>query len=300
MFVNAIEKVDRYTRPIHFITRFYGGGEILPGSATMFFVNESGCAVTCKHVAEPIIQDAAIYDHFLKFKAETRRFEKDKNYPLHRKRLEEKYQFTQDSVVRIRPNFLNSVREETNLTIHLHPVHDLAVLQFEGFGVAHYHSHAVFLRDGGSIRQGRSLCRLGYPFPEFNNYRYNKNLDDIEWTSEGRQSSPSFPIDGIVTRQIGDPATERVVGIELSTPGLRGQSGGPLFDKDGIVYGMQSATRHLHLGFDQINKEVSIGAKKQRVSNYPFLNVGQCVHVDVIKQFLREKGIKFYEADPSV
>ena len=60
------------------------------------------------------------------------------------------------------------------------------------------------LRNGSDVQQGVQAFRLGYPFPEFTNYRYNKDLDDIEWTTEGRQASPAFPIDGIVTRQIGD------------------------------------------------------------------------------------------------
>ena len=298
MFVKAFEKVDQYTRPIHFIARYYGGDEIVPGSATLFFVNELGIAVTCRHEAEQVLKGDAFYTHFLTFKGDLRRFEKDKNFALHRKRLEDQFKITKETTIRLRSNFVNSVSGFTSLTTHLHPTQDLAIIEFEGFTARHYQSHAYFLRDSGKIRQGRSLCRLGYPFPEFTNYRYNKELDDIEWTSEGRLNTPSFPIDGIVTRQIGDPVTNQVVGLELSTPGLRGQSGGPLFDNQGIVYGMQSATRHLHLGFDQINREVTIDGKKQRVSNYPFLNVGQCVHVDVIKDFLREKNIKFYEADP--
>ena len=81
----------------------------------------------------------------------------------------------------------------------------------------------------------------------------------------------------------------------MSTPGLRGQSGGPLFDTTGLIYGMQSATSHLHLGFDIEDHEVLVNGRKRRVSNYPFLNVGRCVHVDVIKAFLREKGVTFYE-----
>jgi hypothetical protein len=62
---------------------------------------------------------------------------------------------------------------------------------------------------------------------------------------------------------------------------------------------MQSSTRHLHLGFDQVNREVTIDGHRKKVSNYPFLNVGQCVHVDVIKHFLKEKNIRYYEADPA-
>ena len=53
MFVEAIEKVDAFTRPIHTITRTHGG-LVTPGSATLFFVNDEGVAVTCKHVLNVI------------------------------------------------------------------------------------------------------------------------------------------------------------------------------------------------------------------------------------------------------
>ena len=81
----------------------------------------------------------------------------------------------------------------------------------------------------------------------------------------------------------------------MSTPGLRGQSGGPLFDSDGLVYGMQYMTSHLHLGFDIKDKEIVHDGKKTKVSNYPFLNIGHCIHVDRIKEFLTQHNIKFYE-----
>ena len=53
MFQQAIEKVLHFTRPLHSITRTYGG-MVLPGSSTFFFVNDSGVAITCKHVMELI------------------------------------------------------------------------------------------------------------------------------------------------------------------------------------------------------------------------------------------------------
>ncbi|MBC8153418.1 MAG: trypsin-like peptidase domain-containing protein, partial [Bacteroidetes bacterium] len=174
-----------------------------------------------------------------------------------------------------------------------HPTHDLALVRFGGYNRLLYGGYATFLKDSGRVKAGRSLCRLGYPFPEFTNFQHNPETDDIEWTSTGRTHTPRFPIDGIITRLTGDGSD--VSGIEMSTPGLRGQSGGPLFDTRGVVYGMQSSTRHLHLGFDIENRDVMVNNRKTRVSNYPFLNVGQCVHVDVIKKFLRERGIKFYE-----
>ena len=33
------------------------------------------------------------------------------------------------------------------------------------------------------------------------------------------------------------------------------------------------------------------------VNNQPFLHVGQCVHLDVIKQFLDENHIRYYVGD---
>jgi hypothetical protein len=83
----------------------------------------------------------------------------------------------------------------------------------------------------------------------------------------------------------------------LSTPGLKGQSGGPLFTKEGIVCGMQFATNHLHLGFDMKNKEVISNGEKIRITNQPCLHVGYCIHANIIKQFLQEHGVKYYEQE---
>jgi hypothetical protein len=295
MFVGAIEKVDQFTRPIHFIFRYYSGSDIVPGTATLFFVNEDGFAITCRHVARQILYANSIYENYQKFRGELRNFEKDPGFETQRKFLETRYKITPGNPVRILFNFIQCVASYKAMTIHLHPTQDLAVIQFREFETLQYQGYAHFLKDSKLVKQGRYLCRLGYPFPEFTNYRFNKVSGDIEWTKEGRSKTPSFPIDGIITRHIGEG--NEVTGIEMSTPGLRGQSGGPLFDPNGVIYGMQSATRHLHLGFDQVNREVISDGQRRQVSNFPFLNVGQCVHVDVIKQFLREKKIKFYEQD---
>ncbi|WP_254561620.1 S1 family peptidase [Dyadobacter diqingensis] len=295
MFVEAIERVDQFTRPIHFIARYYGGTDIIPGTGTLFFVNENGFAVTCRHVAQQILHANQIYENYLKFKGELRRFERDPGYETQRQFLEAKYKITAETPIRILSNFINCVDGYKSLTIHLHPTQDLAIVRFRDYGAKLYQGFAHFLKDSRQVKQGRYLCRLGYPFPEFTNYKLNKATNDIEWIKEGRIHTPSFPIDGIITRHIGE--NDGTVSIEMSTPGLRGQSGGPLFDRNGLIYGMQSATRHLHLGFDQVNREVITEGRRKRVSNYPFLNVGQCVHVDVIKNFLREKKIDFYEAD---
>jgi hypothetical protein len=56
-------------------------------------------------------------------------------------------------------------------------------------------------------------------------------------------------------------------------------------------------TTHLHLGFDMKNKEIMNDGKKIKISNYPFLHVGDCIHVDRIKEFLILDNIKFHEKE---
>ena len=296
MFQQAIEKVLQFTRPLHSISRTYGG-LVLPGSSTFFFVNDRGIAITCKHVAEMIPAAENINLHCQKFRAELNALPKDNKFKRNLQGLELKYKYLPETTVQLKNNFLNCFDTIQEITCHAHPTLDLAILEFKGFNKIFYTSHARFIKDSSKIKQGMSLCRIGYPFPEFSNFRHNPGTDDIEWTNTGNPNSPSFPIDGIVTRFVANSATEGITGIEMSTPGLRGQSGGPLFDSNGAVYGMQFATNHLHLGFDLKDHEIINNGKRTKISNNPFLHVGICVHADKIKEFLREKNISFTETD---
>ncbi len=299
MFVEAIETADQYTRPIHFITRLYNEANILPGAGTLFFVNEEGCAVTCRHVAEVIIQAERINQHYRNFSGERQRAANDPQANLLYQRLEQKYNLITGTAIAQKIQFVRCYEGIGEIDITLHHQHDLAILRFKNCKNRQYGNFAKFVPDNEPIKQGKSLCRLGYPFPEFTNFKYNPSNDDIDWTAEGRTQTPSFPIDGIVTRHIGDEQGQ-ISGIEMSTPGLRGQSGGPLFDTRGVVFGMQSMTRHLHLGFDMVNQEVWLDTHRAKVSNHPYLHVGMCVHANIIKQFLRQNNIKYYEANPII
>ena len=295
MFESAIEKISQFTRPLHSISRTYGG-LVLPGTSTFFFVNGNGVAITCKHVADMIPAAENLNATYLKFKSERDKFLKDGKYKRNLMGLEVKYKYSIERMIQLKHHFLNCFDKIEQIVCHVHPTLDLAILEFKGFTKILYVSHATFLKDSSKIKQGKYLCRIGFPFPEFNNFKHNPENDDIEWTTTGNPNSPTFPIDGIVTRFVGTPA-DGISGIEMSTPGLRGQSGGPLFDREGIIYGMQSATNHLHLGFDLKDKELVTDGKKTKVSNYPFLHVGISVHVDKIKDFLNMHKIDFSVTD---
>ena len=293
MFIEAIEKVANFTRPIHTIQRSYAGKQIIPGAATLFFVNEEGYAITCKHVIELLLASDNLAKNYNAFKSERDKLPRDGKYNQYLKGLELKYKFNPEIEIQIKNSFVDCVDSMSGFTWHLHPKADLAILKFNDFNKLLYKDYAIFKRDSSQIRQGEFLCRLGFPFPEFNNFRYNEASDDIEWTNTGVNGSPLFPIEGMVTRFLAED--NKINGIELSTPGLKGQSGGPLFNKYGIIYGMQFSTKHLHLGFDIVEKEIFLNNKIKKVSDYSFIHLGQCIHVDKIKEFLAEINVKFYE-----
>lgn len=292
MLIDAIKKVEKFTRSIHTISKTYGG-TINPGTSTLLFVNENGVAVTCKHVLEIIIQADPINFHYQKFINEKNALPKNGRYKSSLSTLAKKYNYKNDITEQLKNQFVNCVDTLTNIKYHTHPTLDLAIIEFQGFTKLLYTSYATFVKDSNKIQPGKYVCKLGYPFPEFNNYQENPATEEIEFTNVGNTSSPQFPLDGIITRFIGTDGN--INAIETSTPGLKGQSGGPLFDSVGLVYGMQYATNHLHLGFDIKNYDIINNSKKEKISNNPFLHVGHCLHVDQIKNFLRLHKIKFYE-----
>lgn len=295
MFVNAIEEIQKFTRPVHTIVRHYHNNFILPGAATLFFVNELGVAITCKHVLEQLIAEQVINNNYNNFKAEKKLLgtKIDGKYKKQLKELETKYNYTSHEAVAQLKNFLINCTDSSTYDYILHPTLDLAILKFKDIKQTYYTSYAKFLKEGTQLLQGKSLCRFGFPFVEFTNFQHDLINDEINFTNTGNMGSPSFPIDGIITRHVADG--QKIVGLELSTPGLRGQSGGPLFDTSGIVCGMQSVTVQYHMGFDEQKIEIISKGRKTNTTNHSFLNVGRCVHVDAIKDFLKLNNVKYYE-----
>lgn len=290
-YSHAIQQANHFVRPIRFISRNFGTEEIIPGAGTMFFVNHQGVAVTCKHITELLKQAEPIQQRYVHYLNEKQKL----HSPEQVQQLALSMGYQDITTAEILFTFVDSFDQIQGFQIIEHPFYDLAIIKFQGFQKIAYSGVAKFPKSNQYVLPGNFFCRIGYPFPEFTNFYYNIVDERIEWTQSGNMGSPQFPIEGMVTRKIHHPQSKEEFGIELSRPGLRGQSGGPMFNEMGLVYGMQSMTAHLHLGFDIVNKEEIIHNRKVHVSHHPYLNLGVCVNHVVIKDFLRLHNIEFDE-----
>ena len=133
------------------------------------------------------------------------------------------------------------------------------------------------------------MRKLGYPF-----HSVSTTFDEAANTfvfAEGALPLPQFALEGMVTRlrsggrtQDGSP---EVSYVETSTPGLRGQSGGPIFDYEGRLCTIQVHTVRYPLGFSPVVQQCD-----RRLEEYQFLNVGVGVGAETIVAFMRRQGVR--------
>lgn len=168
------------------------------------------------------------------------------------------------------------------------PLSDLALVKLSPLDPSLLAALPCFRTPSEQIVPGLSVCRLGFPF-----YAVASGYDAAGDRFELEPNAfpvPRFALDGIVSRFRNQVAEDGRAAkfIETSTPGLRGQSGGPLLDVQGRVCGVQSHTVHLDLGFD---------ARYERdgrpIVERQFLNVGAATHVENVMTFLNEQGIVY-------
>jgi len=110
--------------------------------------------------------------------------------------------------------------------------------------------------------------------------------------ADGTLPLPLFPLEGMHTRNIaqGKSADGKIdaLYVETSSPGIRGQSGGPIFDKDCNICGIQLRTNHMPLDF---KAEATVEGKK--VLENQFLNLGVGLHAKTIVDVLISRNVDF-------
>ena len=171
------------------------------------------------------------------------------------------------------------------------PAADLALGRLDPFDPASVAHYPVWKDPSRDVAPGRSLCKLGFPLHRIVPvYDEKANMFTLP---EGSVPLPLFPMEGMFTRVVNTRAPgsgdgEPSAFIETSTPSLIGQMGGPVFDADAVVWGIQSHTMHHALGF---RAPVPGGAAGE--VEHQFLNTGLAVHAAVIRGFLDAEGIAY-------
>ena len=262
MFKQAIKTNLNYTRPLLIGERFSKSNEIITGIATFIILNDEGYVLTCKHVAQKI-EEAEI------LKCRDKKDDSNK-------------------VIQIKNIFMNCFENGILDSIIYHPNLDLALIKFRDFKEVNTNVFPVFSTK--EIEPGESICKLGFPWPTYNCFKYNEELDEIEIDLKGNFNTPAFPLDGMITRLIVED--NELVAFESSSPGLRGQSGGPVFDKDGNILGIQSLTTHLDLMFD-IDYKIKKNTREYKALTKQFINLGIAISANQIIKFLDENKVKY-------
>lgn len=291
MFSKAYEIASKFTHPVIVSMRFYDK-TVESGLGSFIILNDDGWIVTAAHILDAGI---AHQQHSNEIKAYNDQVESIKNNSKLNQKLKQR------QLKNLRPNNKWILNHSFWWGHDLFKINhfeilrenDLAIGKIENYDKG-FQSVYPKLKKPIDLKYGTSLCKLGFPFhlikSDFNEATNSFNL------APGVFPVPRFPIDGIFTREaFGGKSKDGkfdIKFIETSTPGLKGQSGGPTFDVLGNIWAIQSQTINLELGFAP-----KIKRDKKEVEENQFINLGIGVHVATLIDFLTDKGVIFELSD---
>ncbi|WP_461630875.1 trypsin-like peptidase domain-containing protein [Labilibaculum euxinus] len=289
MFKDAYEIAKKYTFPLVVTLRFFDK-TIEGGLGSFIILNDDGWLMTAAH---NLGASFAFNQHQNEIKEYQEKIQKINN-----KQIKEGQK---KALIRaIKPNkkwvtdfsILLSGKSIQIEEYYIYGKHDLAFFRVDKSAI---NDQKVFPKiiNPKNIKSGTSLCKLGFPFVEFSP-TFNDATGQFE-LPQNLLPLPLFPIEGLYTRNLLTNEVEGEINVqylETSSPGLKGQSGGPIFDKHGNIYAVQSKNVTLPLGFTG-----SVKVKGKTIEENQFLNVGIGVHAETIKFFLDKHNIKYELTD---
>jgi hypothetical protein len=294
MFSKALEIVEKYTLPVIYSQRLFSG-EVRSGCGSFIVVNDQGWILTAAHIVTEIMAAVQHQKEIANYQNAVAKIEADPNLTAKAKRKQVRHLSSNSKWV-THQAVIWGMAQSAIPTFHYNAFADIAVGKLEPFKPEWIKGYPVFKDPKEPMPSGTSLCRLGFPF-----HQIKATFDPASGFQLAPETFPvpKFPNDGIHTRIptiVSPDGKYQAKFIETSTPGLRGQSGGPIFDTNGTVWGLQSRTQSLSLGFAP---EIVQG--NQKIVEHQFMHVGWGSHVEEIIKMFQQFGVKFrLSSDPAV
>ncbi len=287
MFARAFRQAVRFTRPVVILRRRFDG-TIEGGCGACIVINDEGWVATANHLFrsyDDSVRDAreiaAHYRRIAEIQGNARLSPEARRRRIFRLPANPRwithhaFWWGGDGV---------AIRDVARL-----PEADLAIGRLEPFNPVPPDAYPTF-KNPASLDVGTSLCKLGYPFQEITaTFRVDDNAFELP---PAAMSLTHFPIEGIYTRTLSAGRSRdgryEIKFVETSTPGLMGQSGGPVFDAAGTVWAVQSRTDFRPFGCCGPSER-----NGRRSAERHFLNVGVGIHPELIAAFLSENRVRF-------
>jgi hypothetical protein len=280
MFASACEKAAQFTRPLITSVR-HVNGEVNATCGTFVVLNEDGWIMTAGHM----------FDSFVKFQGDQNKIKEVRDLNESKNNAPG----SPNNPIKLDPDWLTNHSfwwgwDGVRLAnAYVNRQVDICVGKLEPFDPKWIKQYPVF-RDPESLRPGTSLCRMGFPFAPVES-EFDEKISSFR-IKKGVLPLPLFPNDGIHTRNVSRGNSKDgfdMLYVETSSPGLRGQSGGPIYDKDAKIYALQVQTAHIPLGF-----QPTVEVNGTRVTENQFINVGLGIHGKTIQAVLKDRNVKFY------
>jgi hypothetical protein len=301
MFRSAVAAAMKFTHPV-LVPRRQKNGICSSSLGTFVVVNADGWIITAGHVLEEIskiaTEEIAAREHE-RLEAAIRNdaslSQKDRM-----RALRNLGHLAPDSTDRCSALWggLNSSKQMSLQDISIVAGVDVGIGRLDPFDAKAVSAFPEFKDPKKDFEVGASLCRLGFPFHNITP-QWDTTTNGFVLPTQAFPI-PFYPNDAILTRfhevkvvdRAGNPVASPfpTLRIETSTPGLKGQSGGPIFDVKGAVWGIQCVTQHLPLGFNCVIKDPLTGRSQEE---HQFLNLGIGVHAATIIGLFDQVGVKY-------
>ena len=290
MFADAIEQAGAYTCPYVAMRRKHDG-TVFSNIGAFVVLNSGGWVLTAAHIVDEVRRARASVESGRRLQAQLAELDdrqgsdaKGRKHESRKLRQELADYLAQSLEIWAVPGFVET--KPRVVESHVETESDLALVRLEPFDTDQLRNYPVLRPQADIIRPGIAVARVGYPFHSVE-AEYDEERASFDITAGF--PVPMFVSDGIVSRfhAVRHDDGREYTFIQTSTPGLRGQSGGPLVDAEGRLVGLQSRTVHYDLGFDaHVERDGKQETERQ------FLNVGEAVHVDTIRGLLRTHDVR--------